>query len=167
MSKTKHTLCTIGILLLSGTCLAQSNVAKNDSTYYKSWVGEWYKIEEDQLSNQPTFVVKRGLYASSFEEYWMDAGGNFSMAWRAWDSRTRQWDFAWMSTDGFFQLWEGKKIDNIWYMVRTFIIDGKEVLSRQAFIPQAENELIRTSEHSRDNGKTWQLRFRETYRKRE
>ncbi len=158
----------VGILLLAGTSsLAQSNPLSSDSMYYASWVGEWYKVEDDQLSNKPTFIVKRGLYASSFEEYWIEAGGNFSMAWRAWDSRTQKWDFAWMSTDGLFQLWQGKKVDTTWYMLKTFIIDDKEVFSRQAFIPKGENELIRTSEHSMDNGKTWRLRFREKYRKRE
>ncbi len=167
MSKTKSSILLAGHLFLTGTCFAQGSFVNNDSTYYKYWVGEWYKVEDDQLSNQPTFVVKRGLYASSFEEYWMGAGGNFSIAWRAWDSRTQQWDFAWMSTDGLFQLWEGKKVDDTWYMNKTFLINGNKVLSRQAFIPKGRNELIRTSEHSTDNGKTWILRFREVYRKLE
>lgn len=152
--------------LLASMSFAQSS-STSDSTYYSNWVGEWYKFENDQLSNQPTFIIKRGLYNSSFEEYWIGAGGDFSMAWRAWDSRTQQWDFAWMSTDGLFQLWEGKKVEDTWYMYKTFIIDDKEILSRQAFIPQGKDELIRTSEHSTDNGETWRLRFSENYRKRD
>ncbi len=152
--------------LLASMSFAQSNNS-SDSTYYSSWIGEWYKVENDQISTQPTFIVKHGLYNSSFEEYWIGAGGNFSMAWRAWDKRTQQWDFAWMSTDGLFQLWEGKKVNGIWYMYKTFIINDKEILSRQAFIPKGNSELIRTSEHSSDGGQTWQMRFNETYRKRD
>ena len=135
------------------------------SLYYDNWVGEWYQEVDGRLKETPSFVVKRGLYHSSFEEYWMGTGGNFSIAWRAWDSRTKKWDFAWMSTDGLFQLWEGRKLNDVWYMHKTFIINGKEVHSRQAFIPEGENTLIRTSEHSADNGKTWTLRFREVYKK--
>lgn len=71
-----------------------------------------------------------------------------------------------MSTDGLFQIWEGKKVDGIWYIYKTFMIDGQEVLSRQAFIPENDTTVIRTSEHSSDNGKTWRLRFREIYKKR-
>jgi len=153
-------------IFIAQMSMAQNNLSENDSLYYNNWVGEWYKEVDGLLSNEPTFVVKRALYNSSFEEYWMGAGGNFSMAWRAWDTRTQSWGFAWMSTDGLFQNWEGKKINGIWYMYKIFIIQGKEVLSRQAFIPEGEKTLIRTSEHSRDNGQTWKLRFKEIYRKK-
>ena len=158
----------IFLTLLIGTmftqiCIAQSHIPSNDSTYYDFWVGEWYKEVDGVISSEPTFVVKRALYHSSFEEYWMGAGGNFSIAWRAWDTRTQKWDFAWMSTDGLFQIWEGKKVNDIWYIYKIFIINDKEVLSRQAFTPQNDTTLIRTSEHSSDNGKTWKLRFEEKY----
>ena len=165
MKTTKYLTLLIGIVLAQ-ICSAQSNAPLADSTYYESWVGEWYKEVDGVLSNEPTFVVKRALYHSSFEEYWMGAGGNFSMAWRAWDTRTQKWDFSWMSTDGLFQLWEGKKVNGIWYMYKVFIINDQEVLSRQAFIPQNKTTLIRTSEHSKDNGKIWVLRFKEKYIKR-
>ena len=90
--------------------------------------------------------------------------GDFAKAWRAWDTRTKKWDFAWMSSDGLFQIWEGKKVDDIWYMYKTFILDnGEEVLSRQAFIPLNINVMERTSEHSKDQGKSWDLRFKERY----
>jgi len=154
-------------LLFGGVCNAQNLQTSSDSTYYDSWVGNWYQVVDGTTSDKVSFIVKRALYHSSYEEYWFTAGGvDFSMAWRAWDTRTRKWDFAWMSTDGLFQIWEGKKVNGIWYMYKTFIINGESVLSRQAFIPQDDRTLVRTSEHSRDNGHTWKLRFRETYKKR-
>ncbi|MEO1051288.1 MAG: hypothetical protein AAFX87_11705 [Bacteroidota bacterium] len=166
MTKSRRILFIFWLSLICFYAKAQTGLQTSDSTYYQHWIGKWYKFEGGNLANAPTFIVKRGLYHSSFEEYWIGAGGGFSTAWRAWDSRTQQWDFAWMSIDALFQLWEGKKIKGIWYMYRMFIIDEKEVISRQAFIPKGQNELVRTSEHSRDGGKTWQLRFKETYRKR-
>ena len=159
-------LLLVGVLC-THLSIAQTIAKENDSLYYDNWVGEWYQLNGDSLNNEPTFVVKRALYHSSFEEYWMGAGGNFSTAWRAWDSRTQSWEFAWMSTDGLFQSWQGKKVNGIWYMYKTFLINGQNVLSRQAFIPQNENEMMRTSEHSKDDGKTWTLRFREYYRKKQ
>ena len=99
-------------------------------------MGEWYQEVDGELGRKPTFVVERALYPSSFEEYWLGASGNFSMAWRAWDSRTQKWDFAWMSTEGLFQIWEGKKVNDIWYIYKIFIINEQEVLSHQAFIPK-------------------------------
>ena len=163
MKTTRYLTLFIG-LAITPICVAQNQVTGSDSTYYDHWVGEWYQEVDGELHSEPTFVVKRALYHSSFEEYWMGAGGNFSIAWRAWDSRTRKWDFAWMSTDGLFQIWEGKKVDGIWYIYKTFMINDQEVLSRQAFIPENDRTVIRTSEHSSDNGKTWRLRFREIYK---
>lgn len=167
MLKIKYIVILLGPLLLCEISFAQSYSDKPDSTYYDSWIGVWYKEVDGKIENSPTFVVTQGLYKAAFEETWMGAGGDFSKAWRAWDGRTKKWDFAWMSADGLFQIWEGKKIDGIWYMYKTFILDdGLEVLSRQAFIPKSNSTLVRTSEHSRDNGKTWQLRFKENYQKR-
>jgi hypothetical protein len=162
----KKLIISFFLFLSINLCFSQNNSIKNDSLYYDSWVGEWYKEVDGKLNTKPDFVVKRGLYHSSFEEYWVGSGGSdFSMAWRAWDKRTQKWDFAWMSTEGLFQIWEGKKIDGVWYMYNKFIINGAEVLSRQAFMPQDERTIIRTSEHSSDNGNTWKLRFKETYKK--
>lgn len=156
------------MLAVIDVCPAQNAHRTSDSLYYDSWVGSWYQEQNGVISDKVSFIVKRSLYHSSFEEYWLTAGGTeLSIAWRAWDSRTRQWDFAWMSSDGLFQLWEGRKLDGVWYMYRTFIINGEQVLSRQAFIPQDHNTILRTSEHSRDSGATWTMRFREVYRKRD
>ena len=158
---------TLIALILLVTCTSPGQVTQNDSTYYDAWIGHWYQEVDGKVSDKASFVVRQGLYHSSFEEYWFEAGGlDFSMAWRAWDARTRKWDFAWMSTDGLFQLWDGKKVDGVWYMYKTFMINGDAVLSRQAFIPQDDTTLVRTSEHSRDDGNTWTLRFREVYKKR-
>ncbi len=154
-------------MLVTQICSGQDNSQNEDSGYYDNWSGEWYEEVNGKLNELPSFVVKQSLYKSSFEETWIGKGGNFSKAWRAWDDRTKKWNFAWMSVDGLFQIWEGKKTDNIWFMCKTFVLDdGQEVLSRQAFIPQNKYTLIRTSEHSKDKGKTWKLRFKEKYVKK-
>jgi hypothetical protein len=140
---------------------------EKDTNYYQDWVGEWYEVIEGQTNELPSFVVREALYPNSFEEVWMGKGGDFGKAWRAYDTRTKKWDFAWMSTDGIFQLWEGRKENGIWYIYRYFILDnGDKVLSRQAFIVNDKNHMKRTSEHSRDEGKTWILRFTEIYFKK-
>ncbi len=162
----KNIIVTALHICFACSLLSQPSNETHDSLYYENWVGSWYKEVDGELDESPTFVVKRALYHTAFEEYWMGAGGDFSKAWRAWDSRTQSWEFAWMSTDALFQTWEGRKVDDIWYMYKTFIIGDRAILSRQAFIPQDKTTFIRTSEHSEDNGETWRLRFTEVYRKR-
>ena len=136
----------------------------DDSSYYEFWAGNWHQVIDGEISETPRFIVRRGMYSNAFEESWV-MEGYMAKAWRAWDSRSRKWDFAWVADIGLFQIWEGRKVDGRWYIYRTFIIDDEEVLSRQAFIPENESTIIRTSEHSTDQGQTWSLRFRETYKK--
>lgn len=67
----------------------------------------------------------------------------------------------WVSEEGHYQIWNEQKVGDHWYMFKKFNINGDEILSRQAFIPQNDTTVIRTSEHSQDDGKTWKLRFEE------
>lgn len=159
----KYLVLFVGIGLTQ-ICLAQNYLDKQDTDYYEHWLGVWHKEGNGKVDKLPSFVVIQGLYKGSFEETWIGAGGSFSKAWRAWDERTKKWDFAWMSVDGLFQIWKGKKVNGIWYIHKRFKLEnGEEVLSRQAFIPNGSNTIIRTSEHSQDNGTTWKLRFKEKY----
>lgn len=150
-------------LTYSGATAQQ--VTPHDSTYYDFWEGNWYQVVDGEVEGEPRFQVERGIYHSSFEEKWQMEGYK-AKAWRGWDSSTNSWTFVWVSELGHFQVWDEKKVGERWYMFKTFNIDGEEILSRQAFIPQNDSTLIRTSEHSRDGGDTWTLRFKETYRKR-
>jgi hypothetical protein len=62
-----------------------------------------------------------------------------------------------------YQIWEGKKINGNWYIYKEFDINGQKFLSRQAWIPDGENKLVRISERSFDQGVTWQPRFKEYF----
>ena len=146
-------------LILSSFTDAQ---ARADADYYLMWPGKWFRVENGKVSKQPKFVVEQGLNARSFEEIWI-SDGYVAKAWRGWNSRKKRWDFAWVTDDGLFQIWEGRKVNGVWYMYNTFVVNGEPVISRQAFILENDNTLVRTSEHSRDEGKTWRLRFRENY----
>ena len=141
-------------------------VTPDDSTYYDFWEGNWHKVVDGKVDPQPRFQVRRGIYHNAFEEQWKMEGYD-AKAWRGWDSSSNSWTFVWVSELGHFQVWNEKKVGDHWYMFKTFNIDGEEVLSRQAFIPKNDSTVVRTSEHSGDGGKTWKLRFREIYRKRE
>ena len=65
--------------------------------------------------------------------------------------------YVWVSENGLFQVWEGRKIGKDWYIVRPFDISGDKYLSRQAWIPNGPDRLIRVSERSNDEGRTWQF----------
>lgn len=148
------------IILGQSSATAQANVS--DSSYYAFWLGEWHQVIDGRVAPDARFVVEAGIYPGALEEHWQMEGYK-AKAWRAWDSSHKTWTFVWISERGHFQVWNERKVDGAWYMFKTFLIDCEEVLSRQAFLPQSDGSVIRTSEHSRDDGRTWTLRFEERY----
>ncbi|MBD2705491.1 hypothetical protein IC229_33075 [Spirosoma sp. BT702] len=142
-----------------------------DVHYYDFWAGNWQKLVDGKIDTAADyFQVKRGVHAASFEENWrMVLAANrivYAQALRAWDQATQKWMYTWISDTGLYQVWEGKKIGSDWYIYRNFNIDGDKYLSRQAWLPDGPERLIRISEKSYDEGKTWQLRFKEYYQRK-
>lgn len=141
---------------------------RDDSRYYDFWPGTWYRIVDGVVDTTSTrFRVEPGVHPAAFEEHWrlvIDSETTITArAFRAWDSASERWRYVWLSDAGQFQVWEGRKVGDHWYLYKEFEIEGRRVLSRQAWIPIAPGRLERISEHSSDGGRTWQRRFREEY----
>ncbi|MBX7153019.1 hypothetical protein K1X84_15430 [bacterium] len=152
-------------IMLSSTGFSQTD----DQHYFDFWEGKWYQeINGIPDSTKTVFNVTRGVHPFSFEENWtmtFDSSRLKAKGIRVWDDSTRAWQYVWMSERGHFQIWSGKKVDGNWYIYRPFNINGDVYLSRQAWIPESRDRLMRISEKSYDHGKTWSLRFKEFYRK--
>jgi hypothetical protein len=73
--------------------------------------------------------------------------------------------FVWVSDNALFQVWNGEKIGSDWYIVREFDFEGQRFLSRQAWIPEGRDRLVRVMDRSTDGGRTWQSRSRTTYQR--
>jgi hypothetical protein len=167
----------IGVILVSSTvAIAAAALAQTASPpapspemkYYDFWPGTWVRVVNGRADTDASrFVVRRGVHSAAFEEDWRlvsDPGTvSTSRAIRAWDQIGRRWMFVWISDNALFQVWEGQKVGDRWYIVKEFEIDGKRFLSRQAWWPEGQDRLIRVSERSFDGGATWQPRFREEY----
>lgn len=157
------------LLVLCQSLLCQS---ANDPHYYDFWEGSWYQVIDGKVDTTATrFVVKKGINEYTFNEHWrMTFGPDESLqatGIRSWDELNKIWMYIWISAENHFQIWEGRKVEGHWYIYKSFNINGDRYLSRQAWVPTRPGELIRISEKSYDGGKTWQLRFKEYYRKSE
>jgi hypothetical protein len=138
--------------------------------YYDFWPGHWSKIVNGRVDPKATtFIVKRGVHEAAYEEEWRQVNDRgevaLSRAFRAWDQVGKRWMFAWVSQNALFQVWDGRKFGDRWYIVREFEIDGKKFLSRQAWWPSGQDRITRIMERSFDNGATWELRSREEFGK--
>ena len=135
-----------------------------DTHYFDFFVGRWFPVVDGRVDTTGTsFIVRRSVNAAAFEEQWSQRLDNQvlkSVALRAWDQVANRWMFSWVSDNGLYQVWQGEKVGNDWYIVREFDFEGQKFLSRQAWIPDGANRLTRVMERSTDGGKTWQTRSR-------
>jgi hypothetical protein len=136
-----------------------------DTHYFDFWPGTWaHLIDGRPDPKATTFRVSRSVHPAAYEEGWTlvdDKGvARRSRGLRAWDQTRQRWMFAWVSDNGLFQVWDGERVGEHWYIVRAFEVNGERFLSRQAWIPQGPDRLIRIMERSTDGGTTWQLRSR-------
>lgn len=140
-----------------------------DTHYYDFWPGNWAEIVDGRPD--PTadrFEVRRVVSQAAFEETWHlvydgDDHATVSMALRAWDQVTGSWRFVWIGDNGLFQVWEGEKVDGDWYIVKEFEIGGQTILSRQAWIPDGDDRVVRLHQRSTDSGRTWTTRYRTVF----
>jgi hypothetical protein len=138
--------------------------------YFDFWAGTWHRVVAGRVDTAATrFVVTPGVHPGAWEETWRQRLDSATVlharAFRVWDKTTRLWMYVWVSDNGLFQVWEGRKVGADWYFYREFDIQGDRYLSRQAWLPAGPGQLVRISERSSDTGGTWQLRFREEYQR--
>jgi hypothetical protein len=144
-------------------------VENPDTHYFDFFVGRWLPLVDGRVDTTGTsFTVRRSVNAAAFEEEWaqrLDRQVLRSVALRAWDQVAKRWMFSWVSGNGLYQVWQGEKVGNDWYIVREFDFEVQKFLSRQAWIPDGTNRLTRVMERSTDGGKTWQTRSRGVFQR--
>jgi hypothetical protein len=136
--------------------------------YYDYWIGTWHREVDGRADTSDTeFRVTREPSGTVLERWRVktDGGSYHATGLRSFDKAWNRWMYVWTSDDGHFQVWQGRQVDGHWYIYREFDIAGDRYLSRQAWIPESPTRLTRVSEKSYDGGLTWELRFREFYRK--
>ena len=140
----------------------------SEASWYDFWEGTWYRIVDGRPDSTSTrFVVRRGVHPSSWEEDWRMRLDSVTVvnahALRSWDATRGRWGYLWVSSDGHFQEWEGRKVGSDWYIYRRFNFPSDRYLSRQAWLPLGRDRVRRISQKSYDNGATWETRFEEEY----
>ena len=160
------------IAIAGGAVEAQTTRALTESAdthYFDFFVGRWYAVVDGRVDTTGTsFTVRRSVNPAAYEEDWVqriDSVVLRSTALRAWDQVAGRWMFSWVSDNGLYQVWQGEKVGQDWYIVREFDFEGQKFLSRQAWIPEGPGRLARVLERSTDGGKTWQTRSRGVFQR--
>ena len=159
----------LSVLLARAEANAQPSIASDpaDIHYYDGWPGSWHKLQGDVVDSLATFEVRRGP-GNSFLENWhlvIDGKRTSSFGLRSWDPQTKTWRLVWVSDPDHFQIWDGIKYPDGWYVTRQFGEGADAFLSRQAWIPQGPDRILRSIERSTDGGKTWTTRYRDLFQR--
>ncbi|HUP21225.1 MAG TPA: hypothetical protein VM778_14910 [Gemmatimonadota bacterium] len=154
------------LAMLATAVRSPAQEAAADSAWYDFWPGAWYRIEDGERAEAPTFVVRRDVRPAAFLEEWrltIDGEPSRSTGYRVWDAAAGRWTFFWSSDRGHVQLWEGRKVNGIWGIERPFEQEGRRFVSRQSWIPEGPDQVRRVFERSIDEGRTWEPRLEEIY----
>ncbi|HUP42741.1 MAG TPA: hypothetical protein VM599_05975 [Thermoanaerobaculia bacterium] len=174
-----HIRRSLTVLALASLCWAPELPAQTDAPmaesedtrYFDFWPGTWVEVVDGKPDPSATkFTVRRSVHPAAFEEDWQlhyGGGTHAAVGLRAWDQVAKRWMFTWVSDNGLFQVWEGVEVGDDWYIVREFEVEGEAFLSRQAWIPEGEDRLVRVMERSFDDGRTWQTRSRTSFQRTE
>lgn len=140
-----------------------------EAHYFDFWPGTWVEVVDGVPDTSATrFEVRRSVHPAAYDERWrlvVDGTALHATALRAWDRVAGRWMFTWVSDNGLYQVWEGRRFGDDWYIVREFEIDDERFLSRQAWIPRGDDELVRVMDRSFDDGRTWDPRSRTVFRR--
>ncbi|HMG90468.1 MAG TPA: hypothetical protein VK589_10415 [Chryseolinea sp.] len=165
-------ICISILFSLSVASFAQDTkelVITEDAKYFDFWVGTWHVINENgTIDSTSYFKIKRSVHSAAFEEEWQLAVDKTkplkSVALRAWDKSNNKWGFVWVSDNGLYQIWDSRKVDGHWYIYKQFTVNGDTYLSRQGFLLQPDDTVLRISEKTYDE-KKWEVRFKQRLKK--
>ena len=131
-----------------------------ESKEFDFMVGEW---QESETGGH--LLVKKILKGCAIQEFW--SGGEFeATVVRSYDAGKQKWFLTFVSNTLIHQVWEGRKENGQWRFYREWTLNGSPIISRTFWTLLSEGHLDRIVEQSPDNGKTWKLHVKASYRRR-
>ena len=146
---TMHAAVSIGVIAAGAVpAIAQDVdplVENADTAYYDFWVGTWIEEKEGVADPDGTrFEVLPSVHPAAFEEQWrlvLDDGQVLnSTALRAWDKTAGRWMYTWVSDNGLYQVWEGRKDRHGWWIYKQFDVKRRPVPVAPGLPPPARRE---------------------------
>ncbi|MCI0490807.1 MAG: hypothetical protein L0229_29800 [Blastocatellia bacterium] len=130
-----------------------------ESKAFDFMLGEWQEPETGH-----SLKVKKILKGCAIQEFW--SGAFEAILLRSYDAARQKWFLTFLSDSPMHQVWEGRKENGQWRFYREWTLNGTPIISRTFWTLLSEGQMDKIVEQSRDNGKTWKLHDRASYRRR-
>ncbi|MGH9813921.1 MAG: hypothetical protein ACRD4T_12380, partial [Candidatus Acidiferrales bacterium] len=75
---------------------------------------------------------------------------------RSFDSARKQWFLSYVDTGVAHQWWEGRWESGQWRFYRSWVLNGRPVISRVTWSPGTDDSYQQMIERSSDNGSSWE-----------
>jgi uncharacterized protein DUF1579 len=169
-------------LLLTGVCAAQSSAPSApcqtpEARQFDFWVGEWDLVGKTR--GQPGAAWGETISTNRIEST-LDGCVTFEhfenqspmtwrgMSWSSWSPQLHQWQQTWVDNQGGYITLTGEFAAGRMILTtppRT-LPNGSKAVNRMVYHDIARDSLVWDWELSLDDGKTWQLMWGITYRRR-
>lgn len=131
------------------------------------WVGQWEVIgPEGKKAGVNT--IETALKGRAIIERWTSAGGNSGTSINYFDAARKQWVQVWIDDSGdALQTLGAFENGAMRTAGETSMHDGKRGKMRSTLTPNADGTITQLIEESADDGKTWTVAFKGTYKRAE
>ena len=136
-----------------------------EARQFDFWVGDW---EVFGPAGQKIGTNKVELVAGGYGllENWTDMRGGSGKSLNTYKRRTRQWQQYWIGSGGQTVEYKGGMVgDKMVMTADTMDMQGRLILMRGIWTPNADGTVTQVFESSTDQGLTWTVNFNGTYRR--
>lgn len=136
-----------------------------EARQFDFWLGDW-----EVFDPQGRLIGKNRieLVADGFGllENWTAANGTSGKSLNTYKRRTRQWQQYWIGSGGQTVEYKGGMVGEKMIMIAdTTNLQGRLILMRGIWTPNADGTVTQVFESSTDQGLTWTVNFNGTYRR--
>ena len=133
---------------------------------FNFWVGEWNLTWGK--NGKGTNTIRKILNNKIIEE---NFNGTPSIpligrSYSAYDKNTGKWKQTWVDNSGSYLDFSGEFKDGKMSLSRKLIVKGKPVIQRMVWHSITKNAFIWNWESSSDNGKTWKINWKISYKRK-
>lgn len=172
----KKPIIYIIILLISIHLSAQTSIsALNPNEYFNFWLGNWdltWTNADGSIGNGENSIIKildENIIQENFKVIKDSSMQSFTgKSWSVFNKNNGTWHQTWVDNQGTYLDFVGEIDRNKRIFKRTATgPDGKEYLQRMVFYDIKTNSFTWDWEISKDNGETWELKWRIHYKRKE
>lgn len=140
-----------------------------ESSQFDFWVGEWDLSWQNSEGKTLTGknIISRILGGCTIQENFSTSDGSFSgKSFSVYNSKKGVWEQTWVDNSGAYMTFTGGMNGDKMILSREVMTkEGKKVIQRMVFYDISKNNIMWDWESSSDEGATWTLQWKVSYKR--